>query len=193
MSDPLVLIIPTYVLIFDGTNQAEMWAEMSLTWANMSVSASSAPGSAASFTIITDLPNNGPQTIEWEVGDGFNRINPGYGYLSKSTLADPATFMDLTKFVQATAPAATLAVGYAPTPSIAGGDSETVTVPMVPALPDDGYAVSIALAGGSQLLGSLQVIGHDVISASAVDVTVRNNGILALGGATVLVTALHNG
>lgn len=90
-------------------------------------------------------------------------------------------------------PSPTLAVGYAVTPSLIVGASATVAVPMVPALPDAGYNVAVALAGSAQLLGALAILSATVAGSAQVDVVVQNNGLLTLGGATVLVTALHNG
>jgi len=63
----------------------------------------------------------------------------------------------------------------------------------VPALPDAGYNVAVALAGSSQLLGALAILSATVAGSAQVDVVVQNNGLLTLAGATVLVTALHNG
>jgi hypothetical protein len=84
-------------------------------------------------------------------------------------------------------------VGYAVTPSLIIGASATVAVPMVPALPDAGYNVAVALAGSSQLLGALAILSATVVDADTVNVVIQNNGLLTLAGATVLVTALHNG
>lgn len=184
------------VLVFDGFNQQEMWDDLLLQYPNMTVTASSSPSASATFTIVTDLPNNGPQTHNYSVGDGFSRIGPGYGYMSSTTLAD-ILFVQIENYVDgriaAAAPAPTLAVGYAVTPSLGIGASATVNVDMVPALPDSGYNVAVALAGSSQLLGALAILSATVAGSAQVDVVVQNNGLLTLAGATVLVTALHNG
>lgn len=90
-------------------------------------------------------------------------------------------------------PQPSLAVGYAVTPSLGVGASATVNVDMVPALPDAGYNVAVALAGSSQLLGALAILSATVAGSAQVDVVIQNNGLLTLAGATVLVTALHNG
>ncbi len=91
-------------------------------------------------------------------------------------------------------PSPTLAVGYAVTPNLTAGASTTVEVPMVPSLPDSGYNVGVALAGSTQLLGALAILSATVAGSAQVDVVVQNtDGLLTLGGATVLVTALHNG
>lgn len=179
-------------LVFDGGNLPEILAAAKISWAGAYISASASyPGASATFTLMTDTTENGGYACDFLVGDSWG-VAAG-GRFAAETLADAGYAVPLAEFVRVNAPQPALAVGYGVVPTLAGGDTDTVTVPMVPSLPDDGYNVSIALAGAAQLLGSLQIIGHDVVSASAVDVSVRNNGILALGGATVLVTALHNG
>jgi len=197
MPDPIFVSVSP-VKVFDGFNQADMWSELLLNWPNMTVTASSSPSASATFTIVTDLPNNGPQTLTWNVGDGFSRLGPVLnGLVSAYTIANEPTVTDLGAFVDtriaAAAPVPTLAVGYAITPSLVVGASATVAVPMVPALPDSGYNVAVALAGSAQLLGALAILSASVVDTDTVNVVVQNNGLLTLAGATVLVTALHNG
>lgn len=186
--------VPSMVIrLFDGSNAQDMLDAVAALYPNAVISASSNyPGASATLTVVTDLdPNNAPSTIPFSVGEGFNLV--AGGSYPVASLADATGMTSLAEFVRDHAPAPALAVGYGSTPNILVGASATVTVPMVPALPDAGYNVAVALAGSAQLLGSLQILGHTVVSASAVDVTVKNNGLLALAGATVLVTALHNG
>lgn len=115
-------------------------------------------------------------------------IQDGYVVGTTNTLAD---FTKLYR--EPVTPTATLAVGYAVTPSLGVGASATVAVDMVPALPDSGYNVGVALAGSAQLLGALAILSATVVDADTVNVVIQNNGLLTLSGATVLVTALHNG
>ncbi len=191
-----VIYVPCHVhRVFDGTNLPDMLEKLAISYPAGYVSASASyPGASATFQWTTDTnPNNGPYTIDFAVGDSWLSVQNGL--YPASLLADPTQYaVPLAEFVRDNAPQPALAVGYEITPNLLAGASATVQVAMVPGLPDAGYNVAVALTGSAQLLGSLQILGHTVISASAVNVSIQNNnGLLALGGATVLVTALHNG
>lgn len=191
--------VPTYLFrLFDGTNAPDILAPIQLGYPNAYISASANyPGSAATLQIKTDPdPNNAPATYNFQAGD-YWQLNQFGGVFSPEVLADVSYAISASAFVSeqvaAVLPTATLAVGYAVTPNLAVGASATVSVDMVPALPDAGYNVGVALAGSAQLLGALAILSATVAGSAQVDVVVQNNGLLTLGGATVLVTALHNG
>lgn len=182
--------------VFDGTNIPDMLDRLLPLWSEGYISASANyPGASATFSFTTDPnPNNAPQTFNYAVGDSV-LINVGGPYTA-AVLADDTFVVPLESFILDHSPAVpspTLAVGYAVTPSLGIGASATVSVPMVPALPDSGYNVGVALAGSAQLLGALAILSATVVDTDTVNVVVQNNGLLTLGGATVLVTALHNG
>lgn len=181
--------------VFDGTNAPDMLAAMNLSgFPDAYISASASyPGASATLQIMTDTnPNNGPYPVNFTVGSSWSFAVGGM--IPEQYLTDNSFVVPLADFIRDHAPQPALAVGYEITPSLGPGASATVSVPMVPDLPDAGYNVAVALAGSTQLLGSLQILGHTVVSASAVNVSVQNNnGLLTLAGATVLVTALHNG
>lgn len=195
--------------VFNGTNAEDMLAAVQgAGYPDSYISASANyPGASATLQITTDTNlNNGPYPIDFTVGSSWG-FSAGGMYPSFS-MADEGIFVPLKQYVEdlatpiataaasaavAALPLPALAVGYAVTPNLIVGASATVTVPMVPSLPDAGYNVAVALSGSAQLLGALQILSATVVSASSVDVSVRNNGLLTLGGATVLVTALHNG
>lgn len=193
MPNDVIYVLSHRHRVFDGTNIAELLEVLDVAYPDGYVSASASyPGASATFSFVTDTnPNNGPVTIDFQVGDSWLPIQNGR--YPAAVLADTSYAVPLVEYIRDNAPQAALAVGYGVVPSLLVGASATVTVPMVPSLPDAGYSVAMALAGSAQLLGALQILGHTVVSASAVDVSVRNNGLLTLGGATVLVTALHNG
>jgi hypothetical protein len=190
--------------VFDGTDAPALLAAIQVTYPDAVISASANyPGASAMVSVD---PYSG-YTLNFAAGDSWGYATNGQ--YPGASLADPNFGVPLEAYVTAVAgpiataaasaavaaiPQPALAVGYEITPNLLAGASATVQVPMVPGLPDAGYNVAVALAGSSQLLGSLQIIGHTVVSASAVNVSVQNtNGLLTLGGATVLVTALHNG
>lgn len=178
--------------IFNGTNVTELMDAVRVTFPNAVITASANyPGEDATVQVTTAAPMDGGYVANFRVGDSWAF---GIGQFVRETLTDPYQMTALTDLVLTTVPVPALAVGYETTPDLTAGASATVQVPMVPALPDSGYNVAVALAGPSQLLGSLQILSHTVISANAVNVAVQNNnGSLTLGGATILVTALHNG
>lgn len=188
MPNDVIFAVTQRHRIFDGTNAADMLAAINISYPDAVISASANyPGASATMTVQPWPGYN----INFAVGDSWNSVSGGQ--YPAASLADDSFVVPLEEYILARVPQAALAVGYATTPNLGVGASATVTVDMVPALPDSGYNVAVALAGSAQLLGALQILGHAVVSASAVDVSVQNNGLLTLGGATVLVTALHNG
>lgn len=184
--------------IFDGTNAPDILAGFLAPYPNAYISASANyPGPSATLQIRTDTPENAGFANNFSVGDAW-QLNGNYGVFSAAVLTDTTYAIPASAFVDSrialAAPYPTLAVGYATTPNLTAGASTTVEVPMVPALPDSGYNVGVALAGSSQLLGALAILSATVAGSAQVDVVVQNtDGLLTLGGATVLVTALHNG
>lgn len=200
MSDVLYTLTQRH-RFFDGTNAPEMLDAVVLVGnTNAYVSGSANyPGSAATLQIRSDTPENGGVMYTFTVGDSFKIAFDGSAGQFDSNVFDVDYtwyFTPLEEFILSVLPATvptTLAMGYEVTPSLGVGASATVSVPMVPALPDSGYNVAVALAGSAQLLGALAILSATVAGSAQVDVVVQNNGLLTLGGATVLVTALHNG
>lgn len=181
-------------LVFDGTNVEDLLDFVHMAgYPNAYISASANyPGASATLSMMNDLPEESGQLVTFAVGDAWNL--PYNGKMPASALADTAYGVDLDAYILARIPAATLAVGYATTPNLGAGASAAVNVPMVPSLPDAGYNVGVALTGSAQLLGALAILGYDVVDADTVEVRIQNtNGLLTLAGATILVTALHNG
>lgn len=84
---------------------------------------------------------------------------------------------------------AMLSVGAAAVPLLLASASVTVPVTLYPALPDTSYTPHSHLFGGINL-GPLEILSSTVISTTVVDVVVRNNGLLSLTGATLLVSAI---
>lgn len=89
-------------------------------------------------------------------------------------------------------PAAVTGLGVEPVPLLAGSQETTVSVAIVPPMVDMDYTAAPALSGAVNLLGSLTVLSHTKVSESRVDVVVKNNGLLSLSGATVLVACVPN-
>jgi hypothetical protein len=183
--------------VFDGTNADDILDGFLAPYPASYISASANyPGASATLQIRTDTPENGGFANNFTVGDAW-QLNGNYGVYSAAVLTDTSYAVPLSAFCDTRVALAitnpTLAVGYAVTPSLIIGASATVAVPMVPSLPDAGYNVAVALAGSAQLLGGLAILSATVAGSAQVDVVVQNNGLLTLAGATVLVTALHNG
>jgi len=172
--------------LYDGANYTEMTEAASAYYAHTNYTTpvafvSAYPGLGDLFTIQTDQYSFNLEPGQWLVQD------KDVVYATNNTPHFEA-FYRLPDLLTPT-----LAVGYAVTPSLGIGASATVSVDMVPALPDAGYNVAVALAGSAQLLGALAILSATVAGSAQVDVVVQNNGLLTLAGATVLVTALHNG
>jgi hypothetical protein len=64
----------------------------------------------------------------------------------------------------------------------------TVSVDIIPAMPDTSYTPNAQLFASVALLGSLSVTGVTVVDTNTVDVVVNNSGLIGLNGAAVLVT-----
>lgn len=83
-----------------------------------------------------------------------------------------------------------MAAGIESIPSLIAGAQTNVNVTLVPAMSGTAYSAAPVLVGGAQLLGSLSVLSHTVVDEDTVTVTVKNNGLVTLAGAQVLVTAV---
>lgn len=82
--------------------------------------------------------------------------------------------------------------GSAAVPALGIGGSTTVAVTINPAMPDASYDATAFIGNpGVGVLSSIAVTGYTVVSNSRVDVTVKNNGLILLTGATVLVLAVR--
>jgi len=95
----------------------------------------------------------------------------------------------LEAVVDALGDAAMLSVGAAAVPTLLASAQVTVSVTLYPTLPDTSYTPHTQLFGGINL-GPLEILSTTVVSTTVVDVVVRNNGLLSLTGATLLVSAV---
>lgn len=87
-----------------------------------------------------------------------------------------------------------LSVGSAVLPSLLSGGETTVSVALRTAMADTTFdVVPVLTAPGVGLLTDLQIVSTSVVSASSVNVVVRNTGLVTLSGASVLVLALRSG
>lgn len=146
-------------------------------------------------TGATDFVSDNGTTLTWEnEEDAIRTVNSG-GWLIKvsDTDGDPTTLTNaeyLTQYVEIDPPVLTLATGYALTPSITGsGGTANVAVDLDTAMADTSYEATAVLAGTSALLTDLAITAVSITDANTVTVTVQNNGLLALAGATVIVAA----
>lgn len=113
-------------------------------------------------------------------------------YTSESLyLFDYIEIVDPDTLALATMPV--ISMGIAAVPTLLGSAQTNVSVTIRPTLPAvTGYSVAAVIVGGVNLLAALSVISTTIINASTVQVTVRNTGLLSLGGATVLVAAVDD-
>lgn len=85
-----------------------------------------------------------------------------------------------------------MSAGTAGVPSLLVGASATVSVTLVAAMADTSYTpVSALTAQGVGVLANLSITSTTVVSTTRVDVVVKNNGLVTLTGAIVLVIALR--
>lgn len=86
----------------------------------------------------------------------------------------------------------TFSAGTGAVPSLIANQQTTVQVTLRAAMADTDYEAVAVLIGGVSLLAALSIVSTTVVSATRVDVVVRNTGLITLAGATVLVQALKN-
>lgn len=86
-------------------------------------------------------------------------------------------------------PDVTLAMGYALTPTILASASANVAVDLDTTMSGTSYEASAVLAGSASLLADLAITAVTITDNNTVTVTVQNNGLVSLSGATVIVTA----
>ena len=80
-------------------------------------------------------------------------------------------------------------MGYALTPNIASSASANIAVDLDTTMSGTAYTARAVLTGTSTLLNDLVITGVTITDSNTVTVTVQNNGLLGLSGATVIVTA----
>lgn len=85
-----------------------------------------------------------------------------------------------------------ISAGTASVPSLGVNASTNVVVTLKLPMADTNYQAVPVLTGTTQLLGSLSITASTILTASTVQVTVQNTGLLTLAGATALVVALSN-
>jgi hypothetical protein len=89
-------------------------------------------------------------------------------------------------------PSGIAGLGVEPIPTLTAGAQTTVSVNVVPSMLDEDYTAAPGISGASNLLASLSVLSHSIVDQNTVDVTVKNNGLLSLGGAAVFVVCTPN-
>lgn len=85
-----------------------------------------------------------------------------------------------------------IALGLASVPTLLGGAAANVDVTIRPNYADTNYQATAALSGTVSLLAALSIISVTILNATTVRVRVQNTGLLSLGGASVVVSAIHN-
>lgn len=84
-----------------------------------------------------------------------------------------------------------ISAGSASVPSLGLGASTVVPVTLMLGMGTTSFQAVAVLSGSQQLLGGLEITATAVVSATVINVTVRNTGLITLAGATVLVIALR--
>lgn len=158
-------------------------------------------GTNGSFLIGTfcsspnlDIVSDNGTTLVFEDGDNNTHTASAGDYLIRQSnlLDDFPEVQTPAEYAQnwIPEPILSLAAGYALTPNITGsGGTANVGVDLDSTLSGTSYQASAVLAGTSTLLADLVITAVSITDANTVTVTVQNNGLLALAGATVIVTA----
>lgn len=145
-------------------------------------------------TGATDFVSDNGTTLTWEnEEDAIRTVNVG-GWVVKSsdTDGDPEQLTNaqyLASYVEIDPPTLTLAMGYALTPNITASSSANVAVDLDTTMSGTSYETTAVLTGTSALLNDLDITAVTITDNNTVTVTVQNNGIVALAGATVVVAA----
>jgi hypothetical protein len=97
-----------------------------------------------------------------------------------------------TDYVVYPPPASTpdIAMGIATVPTIAGNTTINVDVTIKPTLPNTSYTCSAVLTGSVSLLSTLSLLSTTMLNVSTVRCSVRNTGLVSLGGAFLIATAV---
>lgn len=80
-----------------------------------------------------------------------------------------------------------LSAGVKECPLLIVGNT-TVSVDIIPAMPDTSYTPSAQLFASVALLGTLSIASVTVVDTDTVNVVVNNSGLIGLNGAAILVT-----
>ncbi|MEU4570850.1 hypothetical protein [Micromonospora sp. NPDC023956] len=86
----------------------------------------------------------------------------------------------------------TITSGQAPVPAMALPGTQSVTVNLKNAMPDDAYSATATLAGGVNLLSALTVVGITAQTATTVTVQVRCTGVLSAGAIVAVHAVRHS-
>lgn len=169
------VVQPLYSIQYDGTNASYVCG----TW-NTAISLFSDNGTEMVFADGDNGSHHAVELGEWLV--------QGYPAEIVPTVFTDAQYEDRYRDLPQAA-GLTLAAGYALTPTILASASANVAVNLDTAMSGTSYEVTAVLAGAASLLGSLAITAVAITDADTVTVTVQNNGIVSLAGATVIVCA----
>lgn len=169
-------------LQYDGTNSAAILAlaEKANAYAPWSID------SEGGGSLVLEFDQGGPDTVTITEGQ-FCAFVP---HLMQFQVWPSGIYGDrFGDYESALVPSLALSSGSLSTPLLGASASTTLGVPLAPAQPSSAYEVAATLAGSAALLNDLEITAVAIVDADTVNVTVRNNGLVSLGGATVIVTA----
>jgi hypothetical protein len=162
---------------YTGSNSAEVLdlAELATPVAPWSIQ------SESGGVLVLEFDQDGPDTCTLNVGDWLV-------FEPKALFAGAYTDDAFQARLNHPLPLA-VSAGSAPVPTLGASAQTTVSVTIAPAQSGD-YEAAAHLIGGSGLLADLEILSVTPDDADTVDVVVRNNGLVSLGGATVAVMAV---
>jgi hypothetical protein len=132
-------------------------------------------------------------TCNLQVGESFNFDCPVNHWVlvqdgNYNGVLTPEDFEALWVVV----PSAVAGIGVEPIPTLGASTQTTVSVNIVPPMLNEDFTAAPGISGAANLLANLTVLSHSIVDESTVDVVVRNNGLLSLGGATLFVVCTPN-
>lgn len=169
-------------LQYDGTNSAAILslAEKATAYEPWSID------SETGGVLILEFDQGGPDTVSINEGE-FCLFVP---HLMQFQVWPAGIYADrYGNYEDDLLPEIVLSAGSIATPLLGASASTTLGVPVAPAQPSSVYEVTATLAGSAALLNDLEITAVAIVDADTVNVTVRNNGLVSLGGATVIVAA----
>lgn len=184
---PAVGVVDKYLLtVFDGSNQAEIATALANDYTFVSLT-----GGTLTFTVnFNNYSLATGDSVRHANGNFFGAFTPSQVTFNFNVLAAAADITALDARVDdLEAVSGILSAGITETPTLLLGQSATVAVNLVPAMPDTSYTPSAQLIGPSTALGSLSITAVSIVDVDTVNVTVQNSGLVNLSGIHLLVVA----
>lgn len=171
-------------VMYDGTNAQDIIDNFLNSPGNTLWQLISATSSLMQFEYIANAEAHSCQANRWIVMHGEEYV----GVVTATNLSE--TYERYADIATLLTPSVVLAQGIEQVPPLALNASDDIDVTISPGFADDNYVVATPIVLSSLTVGSTLVVDdYEILSSDQVRVTVRNTGVISVGG-TLLVTAL---